>query len=70
MGTQVSTNQYLAQVSILEHKLATIRDIAENCVSTETYAPEMEAILHVIKRFEVVDAGWKLNRPIVEEEIK
>lgn len=62
-----STNQLLAEVRVLEYKLDKIRTFINNRknIVDPIVKGELENILLLISKYELVPADWTLNTPLV-----
>lgn len=61
-----------AEVEILKYKLDRIRSHIERRLSVvdDAEAVELNYVLNMIKDYEVVPAGWRLERPLVERKVE
>lgn len=62
-----STNQLLAEIRVLEFKLDSIRTFINRRkeIVDPIVKSELENILELISKYEIVPADWNLNTPLV-----
>ena len=62
-----STNQLLAEIRVLEFKLDNIRTFINRRkeIVDPIVKSELENILELISKYEIVPADWNLNTPLV-----
>ena len=62
-----STNQLLAEIRVLEFKLDNIRTFVNRRkeIVDPIVKSELENILELISKYEIVPADWNLNTPLV-----
>ena len=62
-----STNQLLAEIRVLEFKLDNIRTFVNRIkeIVDPIVKSELENILELISKYEIVPADWNLNTPLV-----
>ena len=64
-----STNQLLAEIRVLEFKLDNIRTFVNRRkeIVDPIVKSELENILELISKYEIVPADWNLNTPLVTD---